>query len=185
MKKSEFDVSEARKKVGELRRQIDAWRDQPEFPPLKDGNQEPWYGAHVDLTDDPLVKPGGPLHTHLLVFSRHARALSWVFFQARDIYRGFLHFNNKYEFFGRLGEAANRHLAENQPEPDHWHPLLSATLRELERTAAEIEADPEWNVQSNINLISTNAEGVRTRIPLDPKPPRKNSKRKENDHEQQ
>jgi hypothetical protein len=93
-----------------------------------------WGGAGVcltcDLTREPKDFPDGH---HLLVRTRHARPLTWLFFELRDAFGGWLNAGNKEGFFGSLAQVALKHLAANQPESDDAKPLLKGVLAEAGR----------------------------------------------------
>ncbi len=93
-----------------------------------------WGGAGVCLTSDFTKGPNDFREGCLpLVHTRHARPLTWLFFELRDAFGGWLDAVNKEGFFGALAQVALHHLAENQPEPDDAKPLLKAVLAEAGR----------------------------------------------------
>ena len=93
---------------------------------------ELWQAAGVFLTDDALALSGSAAarQGHLGVLTRHARALSWLFFELRNDSRLTGGPWAERAFFGRLADAANAHLAAHQPEEDNHQPLLEHVLRE-------------------------------------------------------
>lgn len=104
-----------------------------------------WAGADVVLTSDSSRGPSG-WGRELVVPTRHARALTWLFFELRDLFLPWLDFRNKHGFFGALGRAAAEHLAQHQPEPSDPRPLLEDVLQEgfaWQRILAEHGALPE------------------------------------------
>ena len=93
------------------------------------GSLPEWRGADVIITSD---FTSGPPHFNdgidLVVRTQHAQVLTWLFFELRDAFQHWLDVTNKYGFFGALADAALKHLAENQPEPDDPTTLLKSVL---------------------------------------------------------
>lgn len=88
-----------------------------------------WTGADVKVTSDFAWEPQDFIASHdLLVRTRHAQPLTCLFFEIRDAFGGWLDASNKYGFYGSLAQAAQKHLAANQPEPEDPQPLLRAVL---------------------------------------------------------
>ncbi len=111
-----------------------------------------WTGADVKVTSDFAWEPENFIASHdLLVRTRHAFPLSWLFFEIRDAFSSWLDASNKYGFYGSLAQAAQKHLASYQPEPDDPRPLMRAVL----------SVAFEWlNVLRDQGLIPPNAEIV-------------------------
>ena len=100
-----------------------AHRDQDQLPE--------WRGADVRVTSDFAFEPKDFMEGHnLLVRTQHAKALTWLIFELRDAFAGWLDYGNKCGFFGALAQAALNHLAAHQPESDDAKPLLRAVLAE-------------------------------------------------------
>jgi hypothetical protein len=96
-----------------------------------------WGGAGVCLTSDSPREPNDVREDdHLLVRTRHAKPLTWLFFELRDAFGGWLAAGNREGFFGALAQEALQHLAAHQPEPDEAKPLLRAVLDEAFRWQA-------------------------------------------------
>ena len=91
-----------------------------------------WQAAGIFLTDDALALSASEAaqQGHLGVLTRHARALSWLFFELRNDSRLTGGPWAERAFFGRLADAANAFLAAHQPEEDNCQPLLEHVLRE-------------------------------------------------------
>lgn len=64
------------------------------------------------------------------MITKFASELSWLFYQLRDCCSGTYDYASKYDFFGLLAFAANKHLQEN-PEID-CKALLLAVLKQGE-----------------------------------------------------
>lgn len=93
---------------------------------------EPWHAAGIFVTDDAFALTTGDaaLHGDLGILTRHARLLSWLFFELRQDSRLTGGPWAERVFFGRLADAANAFLAAHQPEEADARPLLLAVLRE-------------------------------------------------------
>lgn len=88
-----------------------------------------WQGADVRITSDFSWEPKNFVEEHdLLVRTRHAPTLTWLFFELRDTFGDWLHAGNKYGFYGSLAQAAQKHLARHQPESGDPRPLLKDVL---------------------------------------------------------
>jgi len=93
-----------------------------------------WRGADVQVTSNFANESSGFIEAQdLLVRTRHARALTWLIFELRDAFAGWLDYGNKYSFYGALAQAAVKHLAANQPESDDPKPLLNIVLTAASR----------------------------------------------------
>ena len=107
---------------------------------------ERWEAAGVFVTDDTFTLSASTAARHgdLGVFTRHSGLLSWLFFELRHDPRLSGGPGAEREFFGRLADAANAHLAAHQPEGPDARPLLFAVLREageiLRERYARLEA---------------------------------------------
>jgi hypothetical protein len=93
---------------------------------------ELWQAAGIFVTDDALAlsESDAAQHGDLGILSRHARLLSWLFFELRNDSRLTGGPWAEREFFGRLADAANAFLAAHQPEESDPRPLLLAVLHE-------------------------------------------------------
>ncbi|HLP06785.1 MAG TPA: hypothetical protein VK178_01365 [Opitutaceae bacterium] len=107
---------------------------------------ELWQTAGIFVTDDALALSysSAAQHGDLGILTRHARLLSWLFFELRADSRLTGGPWAEREFFGRLADAANSFLAAHQPEESDARPLLLAVLREageiLRERFARLEA---------------------------------------------
>lgn len=106
---------------------------------------EPWADAGAFITEDALVWANGQRtdHAEIGVLTRHARPLSWLFFTLGEQCRRVLHVGNRDTFFGRLADAANAHLAAQQPESSDWRPLLTAVIHEAARFLEDSQRSPK------------------------------------------
>jgi hypothetical protein len=95
------------------------------------GTADDWGGADVVITATP--KPDGPEPSFYpdprFVVTEFAPQLSWLFLQLRDAFAPRLDAHNKYEFYGRLADAATSHLADN-PDAATAQTLCTAVLHE-------------------------------------------------------
>lgn len=100
--------------------------------PLYAPTAELWQAAGSFVTDDALAlsQSDAALQGDQGILTRHARPLSWLFFELRNDSRLTGGPWAEREFFGRLADAANAFLAAHQPEEQDWRPLLFAILRE-------------------------------------------------------
>lgn len=66
---------------------------------------EPWAGADLVISKEPIDLPG-----KVVVVTDHAAELSSLVLELRDRLKGEIDFISKYEFYPRLGMAANHCL---------------------------------------------------------------------------
>ena len=84
-----------------------------------------WSGADVCIVKHMPVENYNKSHTY--VVTEYARELSWLFEELRDIFTGDIaDYFSKYEFYGKLAEAANAYL--NSTEKPTVTQLLMAVL---------------------------------------------------------
>jgi hypothetical protein len=87
-----------------------------------------WCGADLKVTTDLNYQRLDMFENNLLIIqTRHARQLTWLLLEIRDAFGELLTFENKHEFYGYLGSAAQKHLAQEPEAIDH-RPLLRAVL---------------------------------------------------------
>ena len=72
-----------------------------------DNGEEPWGGAGLIVTDKPRKDSA------VVVATKYAGEVSSLVTELRDRLNDYLDYFNKYAFYPRLGEAANRCIAEN------------------------------------------------------------------------
>ena len=63
------------------------------------------------------------------VVTNHAKELSWLIFELKEVFKDELDYMNKYAFYGRLAEAANKSIEDYG---DHLKTLLADVLTEAE-----------------------------------------------------
>ncbi len=95
--------------------------------------KELFAGAHLVITDKPV--PIEEYEGDIVVTTTHARKLSELVFVLKDIFAPKLNAFNKFAFYGRLGEAANKYLKLNSDDEN----ILLAVLDEALRLAEESE----------------------------------------------
>lgn len=123
-----------------------------------------WTGADVRLTSDFSWEPKTFADEHdLLVRTRHACPLTWLFFELRDAFDGHLDAGNKYGFYGSLGQAALNHLARHQPEADDFRPLLKCVLAEAFQGLDLLRRHGSLPDQSEIVVHAKDKEGRQSR----------------------
>ena len=123
-----------------------------------------WSGGDVIVTSDFERKPVWMEEHKRWVRTRHARELSWLIRQLRDLFLGWLYFGNKYGFYGALARTALQHLAENQPESNDPRPLLHAVLNGGQVWVDIVEATGGIPDNAGIVIHHTDGEGCQTRI---------------------
>lgn len=91
------------------------------------------------LSSQPIViSPQKSLPMRRAVVTRHAKPLSWLFFELRDLFRGRLNHISKFDFYGALAQAALDYLAEH-PEPDTCQDFLLAVVDAADWFCDELE----------------------------------------------
>jgi len=79
------------------------------------GAADDWGGADVVITA--VARPDGTEPSFYpnprFVVTEFAAQLSWLFIQLRDVFAPQLDAANKYDFYGRMADAASGHLADN------------------------------------------------------------------------
>jgi hypothetical protein len=127
-----------------------------------------WVGADVRVTSDPHDKPTDWLDNDAVVMTRHAKPLTWLFFELRDIFAPWVNAGNKHGFFGALGQAARGYLAKNQPEGTDHRPLLAAVLD----AALQISRNLEKGLPPDANIVvhGKDAQGRPTRKEVSDEP---------------
>ena len=95
------------------------------------GTADDWGGADVVITATPKADGSEPSFypDPIFVVTEFAPQLSWLFLQLRDAFAPRLDAFNKYEFYGRLADAATSHLADN-PGSATAQTLCTAVLHE-------------------------------------------------------
>lgn len=107
--------------------------------------KELFEGADVIITHaSASIEPDGD---YIVVKTAHARRLSALIFTLKDIFSTKIDYLNKYAFYGRLAEAANKYLKENPDDEG----ILLATLDEALCMAAEVERIKYFAYGSNMN----------------------------------
>ena len=97
-------TSNARQKLSEILRQIKSNQFSPQLSAI-----ELWEGAGVLIRAFPVKYSTSTI----VVTTRHAKMLSWLFIELRDCLQGTYDSQTKYEFFGGLATAAIRHQYYN------------------------------------------------------------------------
>jgi hypothetical protein len=129
----------------------------------KVGVSSDWGGA--DVVIGPLPRPvpttDGFYPDPDYVATQHHRELSWLFEQLRDLFVPYIDHIDKYEFYGRLADSANRFITTNGDEVQRE--VLHAVLHEADSMlvefstfgdlrpliSREIGADPLENLLNN------------------------------------
>lgn len=115
------------------------------------GIAQPWQGADVIITEALPVIPADSFYpAPRFIVTEHVEQLSWLFEKARDAFIGLDGYGFwKEEFFGRLGNSANRYLKRHeQPTAEA---LLLAVLHEAFCIAEEMETGEFRALSISIN----------------------------------
>jgi hypothetical protein len=103
----------------------------------KSGVSRNWGGAGVLIGPPPRPVPtaDGFYPDPDYVATNHHRELSWLFEQLRDLFSPYIDFINKYEFYGRLADSANRFITKFGDETQR--DVLQAVLHEADSMLVE------------------------------------------------
>ncbi len=104
---------------------------------------ELFAGAELIVTDKPVDD-----ETSVVVVTEHAAELSSLIFELRDRLHEYIDYENKYEFYPRLGLAANRCIKEVE---DSTACLINAVLGEASDIAEEWDAYLYFAYGSNMD----------------------------------
>ncbi|MCR4818700.1 MAG: hypothetical protein K5841_07060 [Fretibacterium sp.] len=108
----------------------------------KNGKKQTWGGANLVVELRPRPKPhDGDIY----VITKHAYEVSALVYALKDACRDYINFDNKFGFYPRLGEAANRFLAENGD--NNLQGLLNTIIDEAQVIMTE------WTHQETGNVI--------------------------------
>lgn len=100
---------------------------------------EPWMGADVVVTDSQPPKWKSEFYPEpRYVVTPHARQLSWLMIQLRDIFSDLYDSASKIEFFGRLANAAIRYQKICNDKEEQYA-LLAAVLKEAKNILQEMQ----------------------------------------------
>ena len=72
----------------------------------------------------------------LFVVTKFSKELSWLIFKLKDLFNEDLDYMNKYPFYGRLAESANKSININS---ENLTKILLDILDEAEKTSKETE----------------------------------------------
>ena len=97
------------------------------------GSDYLWVGADIaiDKKAPPKSTDWWPAQDEYVV-TPYCIELSWLFIQLRDIFyeKPLIDFFNKYEFFGRLADAANKYMSSTKDGIGNKLDLLTAVNKE-------------------------------------------------------
>jgi hypothetical protein len=123
-----------------------------------------WQGADTIITSDFGPTEHGFLGHDLIVRTRHASAMTWLFFNLRDTFGDELDSGNKYRFYGDLAMAAIKHLSTELPEDHDPRPLMKAVLRQSTVFLHELQEDDQIADGVSVILHHQDSEGHQKRI---------------------
>lgn len=72
-----------------------------------------WRGAHVSVSPSNEQVAGGHSE-YVVVVTEHSKALVWLLYRLKGVYKEYLSAVNKYEFYGQVGQSANRYLQQHE-----------------------------------------------------------------------
>ena len=70
------------------------------------------------------------------VVTKHSKELSWLIFQLKEVFKENLDYLNKYSFYGRLAERANKSIGMNRK---NLKKMLFDVLDEAEKISIELK----------------------------------------------
>lgn len=73
---------------------------------------ELFRGADIIISDDPQCPDSNGLSDYVKVVTPHARELSWIIFQLKEIFSSELDYMNKFYFYPALAEAAKSYIEQ-------------------------------------------------------------------------
>jgi hypothetical protein len=104
---------------------------------LEQWRREPWAGARVVIC---CSLPPQPDDRYTFIVTPFAGELSWLFDYLKEIFSSRLDFANKYEFYGRLAQAAIQYTESRQSCVANPADLCFAVIREARKMLEEIVA---------------------------------------------
>lgn len=138
------------------------------------GSSEPWQGGDVVIrTDRPTTSPDTFYPPPRFVVTEFVGQLSWLFEKARDAFKSLDGYGFwKEEFFGRLGNSANRYIERHERHTPEA--LLLAVIHEAFCVAEEMESGEFRALSISINneiyddiFREIDAEGLADRAEVD------------------
>jgi len=91
-------------------------------------------GADISIVAKLPDKKDGFYGDPQFVVTKYAKELSWLVFQLKEIFKEDLDYMNKYPFYGRLAERANKSIGLNE---ENLKTLLLDVLDEAEKMSEE------------------------------------------------
>lgn len=101
-----------------------------------------WGGADIVITTIPPVpRTGDGFYPEpRYVVTPFAFELSWLFECLRDCFAGMIDYVSKYEFYGRLADAAERYGSDRSVEHQTSSGLLDAVICEARSMANQLQS---------------------------------------------
>lgn len=109
----------------------------------------PWAGAGIVIC---ASLPPRPDSSDTYVVSPYVVELSWLIDTLKHVCSGFIDYNNKEAFYGRLADAANRYLSQRQPVHHNAKDLCFAVVRESMRVVEEAERGELSAVRNEVRV---------------------------------
>jgi hypothetical protein len=88
---------------------------------------EEWGGAGVIISSD-INREGGA--GDLVVYTKHAKIITWLMFRLRDIASESINYLNKYELYGKIAENIQKYIQKNGETEESLKGLLTYLLDE-------------------------------------------------------
>lgn len=85
-------------------------------------------GVGVIITSDRNRKG---YESDIVVHTRHAKPITWLMIRLREIASGCINYANKYEFYGTIGESAQKYIEENGDSKEILQKLMVHLLDEV------------------------------------------------------
>jgi hypothetical protein len=93
-------------------------------------------GADISIVSKLPTQKNSFYGEPLLVVTKFSKELSWLIFQLKEIFKEDLDYMNKYPFYGRLAESANKSISINS---ENLTRILLAVIDEAEKMSKDTE----------------------------------------------
>lgn len=93
-------------------------------------------GAEISIVSKLPIQKNSFYGDPLFVVTKFSKELSWLIFQLKEIFKNDLDYMNKYPFYGRLAESANKSIGINSEDLTS---ILLAVIDEAEKMSIDTE----------------------------------------------
>jgi hypothetical protein len=100
-------------------------------------------GVVISATPPPTLAEPDFYPDPQYVVIQHAKKLSWLFIKLRDAFSGVIDHYSRFQFYGRLADAADRYANAMPPESPTVEGLLVAVLDEARSIARGLQSSTE------------------------------------------